>query len=260
MLPVKLPIDSVDMSGEMVDVPNTFADQLRWVSSSCAKDMSRPALTCVLVQDGAMLSSDSYRASRVEHGVEGLPRLMLPLSQVDVLVDYPLCRAGLSEGGEWARFETEDGTTLCARSMAGAFPDLAKVYEVEGREVQLTAALGDAIERARVFSKNDRPADEEIRVSMRANQVTVSARYEGGDFSEVVRCEGATESAEFSIHPKFLAAALESGTTCVLGERSVLFSGKDWRHCVALKAGERQLEANSRRWNEQQSTPIPHDT
>jgi len=76
----------------------------------------------------------------------------------------------------------------------------------------------------------------------------VSAKFEGGDFSEVVRCEGATESAEFSIHPKFLAAALESGTTCVLGERVVKFAGcgRDekgqelkvggWEHVVTLKA------------------------
>ena len=248
VLPVLLPIDSVDMSGEMIDLPKAFAGQLGWVSPSCAKDMSRPALNCVLVDDGKMQASDTYRLSCVEHGVEGIPRLLLPLAQVEVLVDYPLCRVALSEGGEWARFETTDGTTLCARSMAGAFPNLSGVYAVEGKAVKLTAALGDAIDRARVFSKCDRPADEEIQIQMRPNQITVTARYDGGDFSEVVRCEGATEEAEFSIHPKFLAAALETGTTCVLGESSVLFSGSEglgedgervqgkWDHVVALRA------------------------
>lgn len=249
LLPTRLPIDSIDLTGEMVDLPATFADQLRWASTSCAKDASRPALTCVLVADGWMQSSDSYRLSRVQCSGDAalLPRLMLPLSQVDVLVNYPIKRVALSAGGEWARFETDDGTTLCARSMSGAYPNLDHIYQVEGSEVQLTDALGEVLERARIFARRECQIDEEVTVAMRPNQVTISARCDGADFSEVVRCEGVEGGVQFVIHPRFLASALESGTKCVVGERSVLFSGsgKDaagnesarWEHVVALKAG-----------------------
>ena len=236
VVPVTLPIDSVDMSGELVPLPDGFVDQLKWVSASCAKDISREALTCVLVEKGWLQSSDSYRASRVRCGdAVDLPRMMLPLDQVEVLVDYAIARVSLSDGGVWVRFTTEDGTAVCVRSKSAKFPDLAHVYDVQGREIQLTSALGEAIDRARVFARRDKQIDEEVRVSMRPNQVTISARYDGGEFSETVRCEGATDTVEFSIHPKFLAAALESGTRCVLGDRSVKFSGEDWEHVVALK-------------------------
>jgi hypothetical protein len=234
VLPVTLPIDSVDVSGQLVDLPDAFADNLRWVSTSCARDMSRPALTCVSIDGGWMQSSDSYRASRVRCG-GGLPRLMLPITQVEVLVDYPIRCVALSDGGEWARFETEDGTTLCARSMAGAFPDLTSVYDVRGREVEIMAELAQTLERARIFAHRDNVIDEEVRVLMCPNQITVSAQYDGGRFSEVVRCEGGPDGVEFSIHPKSLASALESGTRCIVGERSVKFSGEDWEHVVALK-------------------------
>lgn len=240
ILPVTLPIDSVDMTGQMVELPKTFVDQLKWVSSSCARDMSRPALTCVLVEGGWMQASDSYRISRVHHGDSttgawDLPRLMLPITQIEVLVDYPVKRVALSDGGEWARFETESGTTLCARSRSGEFPNLASMYDVEGHEIQLTTALAQVIERAQIFSRREHSIDEEIRISMRPNQITISAQYDGGKFSEVARCEGAVDGIEFVIHPKFLSAALESGTRCVLGENRVKFSGTDWDHVVALK-------------------------
>jgi hypothetical protein len=242
VLPVTLPYDSVDATGQLVDLPAGFVDQLRWVSTSCARDTSRPALNCVSVEGGWMQSSDSYRASRVHHGdvtteAWALPRLMLPLPQVEVLVDYPVKRVALSDGGEWARFETDDGTMLCTRSMSAAFPDLTSVYDVRGREVQLTAALSEAIGRAEIFARRDHAIDEEVKVAMRPNQVTVSAQCDGGRFSEVVRCEGAPEAAEFGIHPKYLAKALESGTRCVLGERSIKFCGADWEHVIALKVG-----------------------
>src|SRR5271157_159106 len=236
ILPVALPIDSVDMSGELIDLPETFVDQLQWVSPSCARDMNRPSLTCVLIEGGWMQASDGYRASRVRCGDSDLPRLMLPITQVEVLVDYPIKRVALSDSGEWARFETDAGTTVCSRAMSGAWPDLSSYYDIQGREVQLTIALNEAIERARIFSRRDHMIDEEINVLMRSNQITVSAQYDGGKFSEVVRCEGATEGVEFTIHPKFLSAALVSGTTCVLGQNRVKFSGKDWDHIIALRA------------------------
>lgn len=237
VLEVSLPIDSVDMSGNFIDLPDGFVDKMRWVSASCAKDMSRPALTCVSIENGWMQSSDSYRASRVQCD-ESLPRLMLPISQVEVLIDkdYPIKRVALSDGKEWARFETDDNTTLCTRSMSGSFPDLTKIYDVRGSEVQLTTALTEVIERARIFSQREHAIDEEITVTMHSNQsITISAQYDGGRFSENVRCRGATEEAEFTIHPKFLASALSSGTKCILGTRSVKFAGADWEHVVSLK-------------------------
>lgn len=242
--PVTLPIDSVDLTGEMVDFPATFgengdrvgfADQLKWVSACCARDMSRPALTCVLVEGDWMQATDGYRAARIRHGCVGLPRLMLPIDQVEVLVDYPIRRVALSEGREWARFESDASTVLCCRSMSGALPDVEYVYDVAGCEIQLTAALAPVLERAMIFSKRANAADEEVAVSMQPNRITVSAQYDGGRFSEVVRCDGISEEVEFVIHPKFLAAALESGTGCVLGKESIKFSGKDWEHVISLK-------------------------
>jgi hypothetical protein len=122
--------------------------------------------------------------------------------------------------------------------MSAAFPDLAKIYEVEGAEVEFVTALSDALDRARVFAKRDRSIDEEVRIQMRPNQVEVSAQYgdgHGGTFSEVVRCEGSTGTAEFVIHPQFLLSALRSGTSCVVGDDRVKFSGKDWEHVVTQK-------------------------
>lgn len=233
---VTLPFDSVDTTGELIELPETFVDQLRWVSANCARDMSRPALTCVLVDGGYMQATDSYRISRVRHGDVDLPKLTLPVTQVEVLVDYPIRRVAKSDSGEWVRFETDDETTLCVRALSAEFPDLTSFYTVEGREIQLSTALTQAIDRARIFSRREHTIDEEITVSMRQNQISVEARYDGGSFSEVVRCDGAVEGPSFTIHPKFLSAALESGTKCILGGGSVKFSGADWDHVVALRS------------------------
>lgn len=226
VLPVRLPIDQVDQSGEMVDLPEGFAERLGWASASCAREVSRPAITCVLVADGWMQASDSYRVSRVQvGGVAELPRMMLPRDQVGVLVDYPIRRVALSDDGAWAHFEAEDGTRLSARSMSGRFPSLDEHFAVEGTEVVLADGLREVLDRAHIFARRERQIDEEVAVSMRRNQVVVSARCDGASFEESVRCEGAVAGVAFAIHPRFLESALRSGTRCVVGERAIKFSG-----------------------------------
>lgn len=239
ILPVTLPIDSIDMTGTLVDLPHDFKNQLEWVSNSCARETSRPALTCVLVENGWMQASDSFRASR--HRYDGnLPRLMLPVPQVDILVDsnYDIKKVALSDGGVWTRFATDEGTTLCARAMSGVYPPLTTTWAVEGREIQLLPALGEMIDRARIFSRREHAIDEEVHVRMQDRHITLSAHYEGGEFTEDIACRDAVDGVAFTIHPKFLSWALEkSGTRCVVGSDRVKFSGSemDWEHVIALR-------------------------
>ena len=58
---------------------NGFSDNLWLAAAVCARDMSRPALTCVHVTDKMMEASDSYRAIRVF--CDGLPKMLLPVTR-----------------------------------------------------------------------------------------------------------------------------------------------------------------------------------
>jgi len=237
MLPVALPLDEIDRSGEEGDpLPADFCGALGLVAAACARDMSRPVLTCVCLGGDRVEAADGFRAARSSFEGASLPSLLLPVTAAEVLVGYPVERVAASDSGEWARFTARGGdTVIFARVFSGRFPDLDGLYEVEGHAVVLPSALDKVLDRAGIFTRREHRIDEVVHLSMRRSQVTVSAEYEGGRFTEVIRSDGQDVDADFSIHPDFLSEALKTGTSCVVGGDRVLFSGEHWRHVIALR-------------------------
>lgn len=236
LLPVLLPLGEIDRSGEDGEpLPDGFTKSLKLIAGTCARDMSRPVLTCVSTSPGAIEAADGFRAARIEFGDAALPEMLLPVTAAEVLADYQVERSAVSDSGEWARFTARGGeTTIYARVFSGRFPDLASLYEVEGQGIVLPTALDKVLDRASIFTKREHQIDEVVHLSMRPHQISVSAEYDGGKFSEVVRSDQDV-TADFSIHPDFLAEVLKTGTSCVVGTDRVLFSGEGWRHVIALR-------------------------
>lgn len=232
---VSLPVDEIDRSGDEVQLPPNFLDALGIVTGCCARDMSRPALTCVRMGGDAIESADGYRGARFRFLGVDLPSVLLPVTAAEIVSDYPVERVGLGEGKEWIRFSAHAGDTVVyARLLAGNYPDLSPYYVVDGGTVELPAALSDVLDRAQVFSKRDKKVDEEVSLTFKKNQILVEASCDGARFSEVVRWDGAAE-VKFAIHPRSLKAALKSGTSCVIGSERVKFVGQNWETVIALQ-------------------------
>ena len=232
--PVASPIAEIDRTGEEAALPEGFPASLNLVSGSCAREMSRPVLTCVRFGGDSIEATDGYRLARVRFPGADLPPVLLPAGAAAIVADRAVETACVGDGGEWMRFSTAGrGTVVCARLSAGTFPDLDGIYAVDGVRAELPD-LRDALARARVFAKRDYRADEQIDLELRPNQVEVRASCDGGQFSETVRWKGSA-SAKFSIHPDFLGEALDHGTSCVVGDGKIRFEGKNWEHVIALR-------------------------
>lgn len=236
LAPVALPLGEIDRSGEDSEpLGEDFAKGLKLIAGTCARDMSRPVLTCVAMGAEQIEAADGFRAARLSlDGVE-LPKFLLPVTAAEVIVGYPVERVAVSDSGEWVRFSANEGATVIhARAFEGKFPDLANLYELEGDDLVLPEAMGKVLERAQIFSEREHSIDEVVQIGIRPNQITVSAAYDGGQFNEIVRSDQKV-SADFLIHPDFLAEVLKVGTTCIVGEKRVKFTGPSWQHVIALR-------------------------
>lgn len=236
LAPVALPLGEIDQSGEDSEpLGEGFARGLKLIAGTCARDMSRPVLTCVSMDGERIEAADGFRAARLSLEGTELPKFLLPVTAAEVIVGYPVERVAVSDSGEWARFSANDGATVIyARAFEGKFPDLSNLYELEGIDVSLPEAMAKVLERAQIFSEREHQIDEVVQIGIRPNQITVSSAYEGGQFSEIVRSDQKV-SADFSIHPDFLAEVLKTGTTCIVGDKRVKFTGPSWSHVIALR-------------------------
>ena len=236
LAPVMLPLGEIDRSGEDSEpLGEDFTKGLKLIAGTCARDMSKPVLTCISMVGELIEATDGFRAARLSLEGAELPKFLLPVTAAEVIVGYPVERVAVSDSDEWVRFSANEGATVIyARAFEGKFPDLAHLYELEGIDIALPEAMGKVLERAQIFSEREHAIDEVVQIGIRPNQITVAAAYDGGQFSEVVRSDQKV-SADFSIHPDFLAEVLKVGTTCTVGEKRVKFAGPSWQHVIALR-------------------------
>lgn len=238
MAPVVLPFGEVDWSGDYQELPEDFKKALKLIASTCARDMSRPVLTCVYISGECILGSDGYRVAQFIFEGANFPTILLPVTAAELLTEknYDIQSMAVGENGEWVRFATSDGTIICARLSTGTYPDLSDVLSVEGDEITLPKKLIETLERAQIFSKRDHRIDEEVRINLRGMQIVVNANCDGGRFEEFVRADQEA-TGEFQIHPDFLSEALseEDTATCILASTKIKFIGPGWEHVVALR-------------------------
>ena len=236
MSEVALPLSEIDRTGDFAALPEGFVGGLRLIAGICARDMSRPVLTCVRFSGDVLEASDGFRMARLFFPGADLPSLLLPVAAAEMVCAFDLTEVAVGEAGEWIRFATAEGSTVCARISSGTFPDLTKLYEVGGETIVLPPALVDVLERAQIFSKRDHKIDEQVTVELRPKRIVVRSEYDGGKFSETVHDAGQIHELSFTIHPDFLSAALKSeGTGCTMDGKKIKFTGPSWEHVVALR-------------------------
>jgi hypothetical protein len=63
LVPVNLPLEEIDQSGDYMDLPVDFTAGLALVHGCCARELSRPVLTCVSLKGNTMTASDGFRVA-----------------------------------------------------------------------------------------------------------------------------------------------------------------------------------------------------
>ena len=121
LVPVNMPLEEIDWSGEYIDLPKKFTAGLTMVYPSCARELSRPVLTCVKMSGKTLLASDGYRVATLSFGpdddpdIPDLPDILLPMTTAHILVrgGYNIEQVAVGDSGDWGRFRSAEGVEFC---------------------------------------------------------------------------------------------------------------------------------------------------
>jgi len=232
---IKLPLEEIGEHEKWKTLPDGFIKALKFCMFSCSKDMSRPVLTCVNVRkDGIVESTDNFRVTRYQQK-EAMPTntFLTPVSSIRELVKYPIVK--IAEGRGWVHFKTEEKTLFSCRIFEDRFPDTSPILEVKGKEIVLPKSIGESLDRASVFSKQEQFLNESIKITLSDEQMKICAKMDGAWFEETSHIKYREDPITFSINPTFLKEIVEQAGTCILGENQVKFTGNNWEHVIALQ-------------------------
>ena len=233
---IKLPLSEVERKSKWKTLPENFKDALRFAVSSCSKDMSKPVLTCVHVnQEGFIEGCDNYRVARWTLEAE-FPTGTFLIPQSSVLELLKLDPVKVALDGGWVHFITEDKTTMSCRVIDDHFPDTSKLLKQSGSEISLPEGIGKILDRAMIFAKRDSMMDEDVVIHVLESLVRIESKSETGWFKEEVENIGYVgEDLKFDVTPSLLKNILSETSVFEHCGNRLKFSGTNWVYVVVLR-------------------------
>jgi len=234
---IRMPLEEIEEEEEWNPVPKELMEYLHFAMGSTTNDTSRPVLSCVHVrQDGFVESSDNIRLVQCELGEE-LPvdSFLIPAKCIRPLLALDMTE--MAQGsGNWIHFRNSEETQFSARLMTGTFPNVDRLLNVEGIELDLPSSILDAIDKAVIFSDDELSDREEITVQLKKNRIVIKSKNTGGWVTEELNMKYSDDPFTFKIAPYSLQNIVKKNTLCVVSDKLIKFEGPGWKYVSALSA------------------------
>ena len=230
---IMLPLEEVDIEhADFIKLPDNFLKAISIASYCAAKDLSKPHLTCVCINEGNVVASDNFRIIMVDFNSKlDTDQILLPASVVKFLVKYDVKKLSHSPG--WVHFHTEDGLVFSARVLAGDFPEVDQYFAIKGHELQFPAGIIEILDKAGVFTGSSVNGDF-ISIAVEDRVMLIKGEGDYGWLEEPANCKYKGEKIEFQVDPSFLKDILKDLRQCIVGEGTLLFEGENFKHIVSL--------------------------
>ena len=233
---IKLPLDEeVSEKGKWHTLPENFLVALSFVMTACTRDMSRPVLTCVHINDkGFFEGSDGYRIARYELEQE-LPISTFLLPATSAIEVHKLNPIKVSEGNGWVHFKTESGTIISCRILQDKYPRTDSYFTQEGTKVVLPKTIEEILLRAMVFAKRDHLMDESIIVTVQDETITLAAKSDTAWFKEEAKIKYQGSVIKFDTVPYLLKGILSDTRVFYHTKDKLSFRGEKWQYVTPLR-------------------------
>jgi len=234
---IKLPLSQKELieRGQWQALPKNFVNGINFVMSAASRDMTRPILTCIHINEGRFMeATDSRKVARFE--LEGPIPCKTFLLSADVGVDLVRFNpTEIAEGNGWIHFRTEMDSIMSCRIIDDKFVDTAPHLKITGVELTLPMTIGEVLERAGIFAKRDRMLDESVDISVGNRRFKIKAKCESGSFEEETNIKFDGDPFEFSITPYLLKGILSETQVCQISKDKIKFEGENWVYLAMLR-------------------------
>ncbi len=234
---ITLPLKELGEQTDWQKVPAGLIDAIAFCQFSCSKDISRPVLTCIHIdQNGFVQSCDNYRVTKHNFTQNKPPieSFLIPAKSAKELTQHDVDELCHTPG--WVHFRTVDKTVMFScRLFEDNYPDTTPILSMEDpTEIKLPKKLGEILQRAEIFAKAEFDAGVLVTVTMSDKKMVVSAENASGWFEEECPVRYTGSPITTSIDPSFLQDMLSKTTVCSIDNTKMRFAGDGWVHIVAL--------------------------
>lgn len=227
---IRLPIGNVDRPKEWKALHEDFLTGVELVSHSAGTDQSKFVLTCVHIHPKFVETCDSYQITRVpmKTGISK-PTLIRRDSLRHIVA---LGMKEISETESWVHFRNTKGLIFSCRRWTEDYPDLTAYLECSGATITLPKGLGDAAEKASVFTET--ATDNTVLIELRPGKLRLKGVGPMGWYSEVKQVNYEGKDLAFMIAPNLLTEITKRHNDAVVSQDRLKVDGGKFIYVTRL--------------------------
>lgn len=232
---VKLPDIDLPQDNDWIDLPSDFVSSLKFSLFSVGKNASKPALTCICIENDTIWSSDNDRLTKtqMESAISEPNGMLIPGEAAKKLIPY--APNGYCIHKNWIHFINDFNVIFSCRRVNVEYPDLEHFLKIKGSTVKLPETIIHSIERASIMSFGDFETDRFITVTAGGKKLLIKGKGPLGSIEETLKVKFDDEFA-FNIHPQHFVEILQLMNELTVSEKgnSILFKGLKFSHVISL--------------------------
>jgi len=212
---ISLPVDTVEKpeEGSWKPLHEDFAEAVGIVQQCAGSDESQFALTCVNLHPKWVECTDNYQICRWRLRTGIAEAALVRQSAIKHIVSL-----GMSEFAEtpsWLHFRSGSGLHLSCRRYLEDFPSLSKFLEVEGETIILPKGLGEAADKANIFS-SENVDNNTVEVTLADGKLRIKGEGVSGWYTEPKKITYSGPRLKFNVAPQMLIDLIKKHNECVI--------------------------------------------
>lgn len=231
---ILLPIDVVEKPRTWKPLDPEFAEAVDIVSRCASTDQSQFSVTCVHIHPDYVEACDNYQLSRFPMKNPIDQPYLVRVNSLKHIIDLGMTK--FSETDSWVHFRNKQKLRLSCRRSLETYPDFSPFLKVKGTPTTLPKGLGEAVDKAEVFSKENADNNQVMVELSPKNGGRLSVVGEGvsGWYKEVKKLKYLDKPIKFRIDPKLLIEITERHNDCEISKKHLIVKGARFQYCTCL--------------------------
>jgi DNA polymerase III sliding clamp (beta) subunit (PCNA family) len=219
--------------------PDDLNEGLKLCLFAASRDMVKDWMTCLIIKDKDIWSTDDYRVSKYTLSKSMRGPIFLPYRAADAILNFKFRFYNHDAEKGWFHLKDEKGVVLSARLFVVLeTPDLANILISEAPKVSLPFNLSPKVQEVGFSVSWDSYINQQINVDIADKKIGLTGRAEQGIIKNSTPIDYAGPDIKFSINPNFLTEILKHSTTVQIENNKCLFSTGKFFHAISLPVRE----------------------
>lgn len=229
---ITLPIDSAEKpSDEWVEMHEDFIEAVSIVQECAGRDESQFALTCIHIHPKWIEACDNFQMTRFKLRTGIKTKCLIRKESLKHIISLEMKE--FNETETWIHFRNASGLILSCRRYLEDFPDLRPIMDFTGQPTQLPKGLGDAADKAEVFSAENAD-NNQVLIKLKAGKLRIKGVGNSGWYAEDKKLKYDGPELSFQIAPKLLKELSRKHNECEVSADRLKVNGGKWVFVTCL--------------------------